>query len=59
LERRFGTTLLRLAVQHTIPGHESGTNKLSHHAELSNKISSVMTTAEIQSDEIATCSGTE
>ncbi len=60
LERRFGTTLLRLAMQHTIPGHESGTNKLSHHAaQTSNQITSVMIPAEIQRSVVANCSGTE
>jgi hypothetical protein len=60
VERRFGATWLRLAVQHTIPGHESGANKLSHHAErISNKSNNEMTPEEIQRSAIATCSGTE
>jgi hypothetical protein len=60
VKRRYGVTLLRLAVQHTIPGHETGTNKLSHHAEqTSNHSSTVMAPAEVQRNAIATCSGTE
>jgi hypothetical protein len=58
--KRFGVTLLRLAVQHMTIGHESGTNKLSHHAEhTSNQSSTTTTPAEVQRNPVTTRSGTE